>query len=44
MTMPWRNMMAMQGMANEDDQGCRGQTNPYGDGQYQEDLGFDGPE
>jgi hypothetical protein len=42
-TMPWRKMMAMQGTANKDDQGCRGQTSPYGDGHYQEELGFDGP-
>jgi len=25
-------------VANVDDQGCRGQRNSYGDGQYQEEL------
>ena len=26
-----------------DGRGCRGQMNSYGDGQYQEELGFDDP-
>jgi hypothetical protein len=26
-----------------DGRGCRGQRNSYGDGQYQEELGFDDP-
>jgi len=41
--MLWRKMMAMQGTANEDDQGCRGRASTYDDAQYQEELGFGGP-
>jgi hypothetical protein len=30
-------------MADAGGQGCKGLKHPYGDGQYQEELGFDDP-